>query len=82
MGWTSAAAAVLVRPRLWPTAVNQAFRMAPRRWWRRKPYLPVPDPAYLRFRLQTQYGTDSAEPSPDDLVAYLEWCRSYRDALR
>lgn len=82
MGWTSAATAVLVRPRLWPTAIIQAFRMAPRRWWRRKPYLPVPDPAYLRFRLQTQYGTDSVEPTSDDLVAYLEWCRSYRDALR
>lgn len=82
MGWTSAVAAVLVRPRLWPTAIAQGLRMAPRGWWRRKPYLPVPDAAYLRFRLQTQYGSDSVEPSPADLVAYLEWCRSYRDVLR
>ena len=34
---------------------------------------PLPDPAYLRFRLETQYGTDRA-PDPDDIVTYLHWC--------
>lgn len=83
MGWKSAATAVAVRPRLWPTAIGQMFRMAPRGWWRRRPFLPVPDPAYLRFRLQTQYGGDQPHtPVAHDLVAYLEWCRGYRDALR
>ena len=75
--------AVIVRPRLWPTAVGQALRLAPRGWWRRRPFLPLPDPAYLRFRMQTQYGGDQPRtPVPHDLVAYLEWCRGYRDALR
>jgi hypothetical protein len=39
----------------------------------------VPDPAYLHFRLQTQYG--GAEPSADpaDVVAYLNWCRRFPD---
>ena len=82
MGWTSAAAAVAVRPQLWPTAFRQMFRLAQRGWWRRKPFLPLPDRDYLRFRLQTQYGDGSHEPDPRDLVAYLEWCRSYSDALR
>ena len=58
------------------------LRLAPRGWWRTKPFLPLPDRAYLRFRLQTQYGDSSHEPAPRDLVAYLEWCRSYSDALR
>jgi hypothetical protein len=40
----------------------------------------VPDRAYLRFRLETAYGPDQA-PVPDDLVAYLRWCRE-RDILR
>ena len=49
-------------------------RLARPRWWRRPPFLPLPDPDYLRFRLETQYGA-AGRPEPDDLVAYLEWCR-------
>jgi hypothetical protein len=66
--------AVLAHPTLWPTAIVQALRLAPRGWWRHAPFLPVPDPAYLAFRLETQYGRD-AEPSADDVVSYLRWCR-------
>jgi hypothetical protein len=47
------------------------------RWWRRAPFLPLPDAAYLRFRLETQYGRDGA-PAAGDLVTYLTWCRSER----
>lgn len=69
--------AVLARPRLWPTALRQGARMARPGWWRRAPFLPLPDPDYLAFRLETQYGgtgTDGADPL--DLVHYLEWCRA------
>jgi hypothetical protein len=65
---------VLARPYLWLTALRQAVRLARPNWWRRPPYLPVPDSDYLHFRLETQYGT--AEPQPRDLVTYLEWCRA------
>jgi hypothetical protein len=51
-------------------------------WWHRRPWLPLPDPAYLRFRLVTQYGDPEHAPEPADVVAYLHWCRSYRAALR
>jgi hypothetical protein len=71
---------VLARPRLWPTAVRQAGRLARPGWWRRPPFLPVPDRDYLRFRLETQYG--DAEPDPHDLVTYLEWCRAETRPLR
>ena len=74
--WLAATAAVLRRPGLWPTALVQARRLVPRGWWRRRPYLPVPDPGYLRFRLETQYGSDHT-PRPADVVTYLEWCRSF-----
>jgi alpha-beta hydrolase superfamily lysophospholipase len=77
-----AAAAVVVRPGLWATAVVQVFRLAPGGWWRRWPPVPVPDPEYLRFRLQTQYGDPSRDPEPADLVAYLEWCRGYGKVAR
>jgi hypothetical protein len=75
--WSAAALAILRRPALWTTAAVQVRRLAPAGWWRRRPFLPVPDAAYLRFRLETQYGSDH-EPEPDDVVAYLDWCRRFR----
>lgn len=72
-----AAMAVLRHPAIWITAVVQLFRLAPRGWWKRRPFLPVPDRDYLRFRLQTQYGDPEREPEPADVVSYLEWCRRY-----
>ena len=70
-----AGVAVASHPSLWPTAVAQTFRLASPGWWRRAPHLPLPDPDYLRFRLQTQYGTADRAPEPDDLLTYLHWVR-------
>ncbi|MCU1486225.1 MAG: hypothetical protein JWN67_2971 [Actinomycetia bacterium] len=66
------------RPSLWGTAARQSLRLARPGWWRRRPFLPVPDPGYLRFRMQTAYGdTGQQPPIAADLVAYLRWCREY-----
>lgn len=84
-GWRwlrAAAAAVAVRPLLWPTALREVAVMAAPGWWRRRPFLPLPDPAYLHFRLVTQYGDGGHPPDPGDVVTFLRWCRSYRAALR
>lgn len=75
IGWP-AVAAVARRPGLWRTAVVQSRRMVPAGWWRRPPFLPVPDADYLRFRLETQYGSDH-EAEPADVLTYLEWCRDF-----
>ena len=72
--WVRATLAVLARPGLWMIAVSQALRLARPRWWARAPFVPVPDPDYLRFRFETQYGS-AGRPDPHDLVTYLEWCR-------
>lgn len=72
--WTGAVGALVRRPSLWPTAVGQAARLARPGWWRRPPFLPLPDREYVRFRMETQYGT-TGSPRPEDLVTYLEWCR-------
>jgi hypothetical protein len=73
--------AVIVRPHLWPTAVRQMARLAPKRWWARAPFLPVPRADYLEFRLVTQYGGGHGVPGapvrPADVVDYLEWCREW-----
>ena len=72
-----AALTVLRHPAIWLTALVQLGRLAPRGWWKRPPFLPLPDPDYLRFRLQTQYGDPEREPEPADIVSYLKWCRRY-----
>lgn len=72
--------AVLRRPDLWVTACRQALVLAPDGWWRRAPFLPLPDPDYLRFRMITAHGGDGTGAAPAavgrDLVTYLEWCRT------
>lgn len=71
--------AVASHPSLWPTAIRQLARMTPPRWWTRRPFLPVPDADYLRFRLETQYGfqpESSDVMAPDDVVVYLRWCQA------
>jgi len=75
-------ATVLTRPSLWGPALGTLARLAPRGWWRRRPFLPVPDSSYWRFRLETAYGGDGAgaRPTVDDIAAYLRWCRRMRAA--
>lgn len=67
---------VLVHPGLWWEAVRQLRRLVPSRWWRHPPFLPVPDRAWLGFRMLTQYGDPRAVPAPDDVVDFLRWCRT------
>ena len=62
------------------TVSSLVLVLAPRGWWYRWPPLPLPDPAYLRFRLVTAYGTTDHAPEPDDVVSYLSWCRDWRRA--
>ncbi len=77
VGWfLRVASSLVVHPSLWLVAVRQALRLAPRGWWHRAPYLPVPDEGYLRFRMVTQYGDPDRPPEPADLVSYLRWCRA------
>jgi hypothetical protein len=71
------AAAVLGEPRLWPTAARQAARLTVPGWWRRAPFLPLPDRDYLGFRLQTMYGDAAHTPEADDLLTWLRWCRQF-----
>lgn len=80
--WLPVAAGLVAQPSLWGTAARQATVMAAPLWWTRRPWLPVPDMAYWRFRATTQYGDADHPPERDDLVAYLKWCRSWRRALR
>lgn len=78
MSWYfPAGLALLRRPGLWATALKQSFALAPNKWWRRAPFLPIPDKPYLNFRLQTAYGDSESEPVADDIVTYLEWVKAW-----
>jgi hypothetical protein len=49
------------------------WRFRSRDWTRRPPFLPVPDRAYLRWRLHTAYGDADAVPPAEDLIRYSRW---------
>ncbi len=73
------ALALVFHPDLWATGLRQVAVLARPGWWRRPPFLPLPDRDYLRFRMETAYGgTGEGGLEPADLVAYLRWCRAVR----
>ena len=75
--------AVAKRPDLWWTAVRALLSLAPRHWWRRRPFLPVPDSEWMHFRLETAYGGDGTAPiETTDLITWLEWRRSLSGLVR
>ena len=76
--WPELGRAVLARPGLWPVALRAGRALVPHGWWRRPPFLPVPDRDYVRFRLVTAYGGEgTTPPRSDDLVRWLEWLRDF-----
>jgi hypothetical protein len=76
--WWPAIAAVARRPGLWSTGARAYLVHVPPRWYRHAPFLPVPDRAWLRFRMQTAYGDPNAAPDADDVVTWLKWSRGWR----
>jgi hypothetical protein len=78
-GWAlQNAAAVLRRPDLWRTAFRLARKHAPNRWWTMKPFLPLPDRAWMNFRFETAFADSEGRPEPHQLVEYLEWAKSWK----
>jgi len=72
-------AALARRPDLWPAALGALARLAPPRWWRRPPFLPVPDADYWRFRMETAFGPDPGRrPSRQEIIEYVAWCQRSR----
>jgi hypothetical protein len=70
--------AVMARPSLWGAALGATFALARRGWWRHPPFLPVPDPGFLRWRIATTYGSGEQQIAPDDLLSYLQWRKRQR----
>jgi hypothetical protein len=67
--------AVARHPSVWAVAVRQWWRTTPNGWWRHAPFLPLPSGDYVRFRLVTQYGSETHRIDPADVLNYLVWCK-------
>ncbi len=65
----------LARPVLAVDLLRVAWRFRARDWYRRFPFLPLPDRTYLAWRLYTAYGDHHAIPPVDDVVRYARWAR-------
>ena len=81
--WTSLSIALFARaavnPRVALDLIALGWSMRRRRWYREPPFLPLPPPEYLRWRMLTAYGDEDAVPSADDVVRVARW---RRDLLR
>lgn len=63
----------LRNPALGAALLRVAWRFRRRQWYRRPPFLPLPDPTYVRWRMLTAYGDENAVPPADDLARYARW---------
>lgn len=77
--WTSLllrlAARAALRPRLALDLARTGWVFRRRGWHRRPPFLPLPDPTYLRWRMATAYGDERAVPPLEDVVRFARWRR-------
>ena len=61
------------RPRLAIDLIRIAWRFRSSSWYRRFPFLPIPDSTYLRWRMYTAYGDYNAVPPVTDVERYSRW---------
>ena len=66
----------VVNPRLALDLLRTGWAFRRRRWWAGPPFLPLPDPAYMRWRMYTAYGDESAVPPLEDVVRFARWRRN------
>jgi hypothetical protein len=69
------AARAALNPRLALDLLSTAWAFRRRGWWRRAPFLPLPDRAYLRWRMYTAYGDEHAVPPARDVIGFARWRR-------
>ena len=61
------------RGRLAVDLIRITWRFRSNNWYRQFPFLPLPDPTYLRWRMYTAYGDYDAVPSVTDVERYARW---------
>jgi hypothetical protein len=69
---------LLLHPREVPVVAGATWRLRAAKWWRRAPFLPLPDRAYWNFRVVTANGSTKRSLSVDDVVSFAKWSRRQR----
>lgn len=81
MSWSSLtlrlALRALVNPRLALDLVTLTWSVRASRWYARFPFLPLPPPEYLRWRMHTVYGDERAVPPVEDVIRFARWRRRF-----
>ena len=69
-----------------PILAREALRvwksLVPLKWWRRAPFLPVPDRDWIAFRMETAFGGDAATPDAHALGDVLSWSAAFKRLVR
>ena len=77
MGWSRLSLSLALRavrhPATGAALLRVAWRFRRRGWWRRAPFLPLPDRDYVRWRMHTAYGDYGSVPPADDVIRYARW---------
>jgi hypothetical protein len=60
-------------PQLAIDLIRIAWRFRSTSWYLHFPFLPIPDPTYLRWRMYTAYGDYNAVPPVTDVERYARW---------
>jgi hypothetical protein len=63
-------------PRLGIDLVHTGWAFRRRKWWRTRPFLPLPDRTYLRWRMYTAYADPDAIPPVEDVIRFARWRRT------
>ena len=77
--WTALTLQVASRavfsPRLALDLIRLIWAFRRRHWWRRAPFLPIPDRTYVRWRMYTAYADEEAVPPVEDVIRFARWRR-------
>ncbi|HVA53800.1 MAG TPA: hypothetical protein VNF05_09845 [Acidimicrobiales bacterium] len=65
-------------PSLVPVVVRAGWRLRAHQWWRRRPFLPLPDQAYWNFRMMTVTGSMEGRVSAREIVDAAVWSSRQR----
>jgi hypothetical protein len=68
-------ARALVNPRLALDLLRTGWAFRRRDWWRKPPFLPIPDRTYLKWRMYTAYADENAVPPVEDVIRFARWRR-------
>ena len=66
----------LLDPRVARDLLSLAWAMRARGWFRTPPFLPLPPPEYMRWRMYTAYGDEDALPAVPEVLRYARWRRA------